>query len=97
MVKEFDRWHIRSYDKKRLISKIGSLGEADFESLNILIHRLFAENMKTPVDGVSEAEARGFTEIPQGVPYMRSIEEQKLLSRFFGNLYPYHLTVAQKL
>lgn len=53
-------WQTRSFDRKRLIRKIGMLSDSDFESLVALIGRLFPEKTKTP-DGVfSEAEARGF-------------------------------------
>ena len=80
-------WHMRSFDRKRLIKKIGTLPEREFDSLLNLIVKSVAKNMKTSSAEVFEAEARGCTEALKWSPYTRSIEEQRLLSRFYGDLY----------
>lgn len=71
---------MRSYDRRRLLRKIGVLSEPDYETLTDSIIRLFPNKTETPQkDGVSsEAEARVCN---------RSIEDQALLSRFFGDRY----------
>lgn len=78
---------MRSLDAKRLIKKIGVLSRPEFESILIMIIKLCLENMKTPSEGVSEAEARVCTEILRESPYARSIEDHKILSTFFGDRY----------
>ncbi len=82
---------MRSFDRKRLINKIGMLPQAEFDSLNTFIAQLFTKSMKTPIDGVSEAEASVFTEFHVETSYTRSIEEHRLLSRFYGELYAYRM------
>ncbi len=49
--------------------------------------------MKTPFEEVSEAEANVCTEARARV-HTRSIEDDILLSRFFGDLYPYRIRIA---
>jgi mRNA interferase MazF len=69
-------WHMRSFDRKRLIRKIGMLSDSDFDLLVTLLGSVLPEKTKTPRGVFSEAEARGCK---------RSIEDQALLSRFFSN------------
>jgi len=52
-------WQARSFDKKRLIHKIGMLPKDEFSVLSSTIVSLFAKNIKTPYEGVFEAEASG--------------------------------------
>jgi mRNA interferase MazF len=88
--------HMRSFDRKRLISKIGLLPKKEFNSLIYLTVKMFVKSMKTPYEGVFEAEARGCTDVQVKslYPYNRSIEDQERLSRFFGDRYPYHYLVS---
>jgi len=85
-------WHTRSFDSKRLINKVGVLPEAEFRLLVSSIVHTLLESTETPSEGVSKAEARGCTKIYSS-PYIRSIEDQRILSNFFGDRYPHRLSV----
>jgi mRNA interferase MazF len=86
---------MRSFDSRRLISKIEMLSEQEFQMISSSVAALFTKNMKTPQRGVSEAEADVCT---QAFAYMhtRSIEEQRLLSRFYGDIYWNRLMIASR-
>lgn len=87
---------MRSFDAKRFISKIGVLSQPEFDLLNERVAKMFNRNMKTPLEGVSEAEARVCTDVSTKYPYGRSIEEQRLLSRFYGDIYWNRLMLASR-
>jgi len=80
-------WHMRSFDRKRLVNKIGVLPRSEFQKLIAMtVNILAAIIMKTPMQGVSEAEASGLTETGSS-PYAISIGRQRILSNFFGDRY----------
>lgn len=86
---------MRSFDSKRLIHKIGMLSVPEFQEISGIIVGMFSKNMKTPQKGVSEAEA---DVCRQAFAYMhtRSIEDQRLLSRFYGDIYWNRLMIASR-
>ena len=84
---------LRSFDSRRLISRISVLPQSEYESLLVRIIKICLKSMKTPYSGVSEAEARVCTQILSGSTYESSIKDQETLSRFFGDRYYYRLAV----
>jgi|GEM_PF-595440 len=89
-------WHMRSYDVKRLVNRIGILSETEFHLIVISIVNKLTKSKKTPYSGVSEAEARGCTEMKSS-SYQLSIENQKILSNFFRDRYLYRLAISTRM
>lgn len=75
------------------------LPQVEYNLLVTSIVYLLTKGKKTPTLGVSEAEARGCTEVSNEsqFPYTRSIENQKILSIFFGSRYLYRLAISTRM
>ncbi|MDE1974927.1 MAG: type II toxin-antitoxin system PemK/MazF family toxin [Patescibacteria group bacterium] len=86
----------RTFDTKRLINKVSTLSITEYTTLTANIIDMLIKSTRTPESGVPEAEARVFTKIDCRSPYTRSIEEQRLLSSFFGDRYWYRLMIASR-
>jgi mRNA interferase MazF len=54
-------WHTRSFDRKRLIRKVGTVPDEAFQTFEKIIAALFLQKTKTPCGAFSEAEASGCT------------------------------------
>ena len=87
---------MRSFDSRRLIGKINTLPTVDFNNILYYIMHMFTKSLKTPSEGVSEAEAKVCTEIKSS-PYVSSIEKTRILSRFFGDRYFPRLAISTRI
>jgi mRNA interferase MazF len=78
---------MRTFDKSRLVRRMGTLGEPEFARLCETISNVLPEREKTPFGVSSEAEAR---------VYELSIEHQAILSRFYGDRFSDRLRIYTK-
>lgn len=88
---------MRALDCRRLVSKMGNLSQTEFNMILVSIIQSICtvKSMKTPSEGVSEAEANVVKIITS--PRIYSIDDQRVLSNFFGERYPYRLVVSSKV
>jgi mRNA interferase MazF len=67
-------WHIRSFDSKRLINRMGVLSQVEYRLLVSSLVQILTKSTETPSEGVSKAEARVCT----GIKYRKPANFVKL-------------------
>ncbi len=87
--------HLRSLDSRRLGKKIGIMSTVDFNALIGSICRLLINVTDPAIAGSLEAEANVVKIRTSSRIY--SIENQRILSNFFGDRYLYRLTISTRM